>query len=208
MKTGGKARRSNTMDNLINAAVKLMLQKGFTATSVDEICEAAGVSKGSFFHYFESKEELAKAALNHFSNRRMQEFEAGPFHALPDPLDRLYGYLDYLKASIANPEAAKSCLIGNLTQELSLIHPEIRSVCHGNFSWHNRKLERLIEDAALAHPPRTVVDGESLAKYFYATMQGSFIFAKASQDVKGMVENIQHFKRYLQTLFPENTIAP
>ncbi len=203
MKTKEKVKRSGILDNIVVAAVKLMLEKGFTATSVEDICEAAGVTKGSFFHYFDSKEDLAKVAINHFSNCQIQGFEAGPFNALPDPLDRLYGFLDYMVSAIKNPEKIKSCLIGNLTQELSLTHPEIRSVCDENFSMHNRKLQRLIEDAVRAHPPRATVDAESLAKYFYATMQGSLIYVKASQDTKVMLDNIEHFRKYLQGLFAE-----
>ncbi|MGH8003502.1 MAG: TetR/AcrR family transcriptional regulator [Limisphaerales bacterium] len=203
MKTKEKVRRSETRGNLVAAAVKLMRDKGFTATSVDEICEAAGVTKGSFFHYFETKEELAKDDVDHFSKCQMQRFEAGSFNNLADPLDRLYGYLDYMANSIPkNPEVVKSCLIGNLTQELYLTNPEIRSVCAENFSWHNKKLQRLIEEAGRAHPPRAAVDAESLAQYFYATMQGSLIFAKAAQNTQVMLDNIEHFRNYLQTLFP------
>ncbi len=180
-----------------------MLEKGFTATSVDEICEAAGVTKGSFFHYFESKEDLAKDAINFFSSCQKQGFEAGPFNNLPDPLDRLYGFLDYMVAIIKNPEVVKSCLIGNLTQELSQTHPEIRHVCAENFFHHNKWLQDLMDNAARAHPPQTFVDTGSLAKYFYAIIQGSLILAKASQDSGGIVDNIEHFRKYLRTLFLE-----
>jgi len=183
------------------------LEKGFTATSVDEICEAASVTKGSFFHYFESKEGLAIVALQHFSNCQMERFEAGPYNAVPDPLDRLYGFLDFMITGVKNPEAPRSCLMGNLTQELSQTHSEIRSVCADNFSWHNRKLQNLIDDAVRAHPPKSEVGAESLAKYFYSVIQGSLIFVKAWQDTELMAANIEHFKRYLQTLFPEKMTA-
>ena len=57
---------SPTKEKLLEAAQQLMLAKGFPATTVDEICEAAGFTKGSFFHYFESKEHLGKEVLDRF----------------------------------------------------------------------------------------------------------------------------------------------
>jgi TetR/AcrR family transcriptional repressor of nem operon len=203
MKTREKSKHSNTRANLVEAAVKLMREKGFTATSVEDICEAAGVTKGSFFHYFKTKEELAKAAVNHFSSCQMQAFEAGSFHTLVDPLDRLYGYLDFIATSVRNSKVLKSCLIGNLTQELALTSPELRSVCAQNFSWHIAYLQSLIEDAARAHPPSAALDADGLARYFFAIVQGSHIFTKATQDTKGMLNNIEHFRKYLQGLFAE-----
>jgi TetR/AcrR family transcriptional repressor of nem operon len=180
-----------------------MLAKGFNATSVDEMCEEAGVTKGSFFHYFESKEGLAKEAVNYFSNSQMQHFEAGPYNSLTDPLDRLYGFLDFMMEGVKKSEVPPSCLIGNLSQELSRTHSEIRLVCDRNFSWHNQRIQNLIEEAMKSHPPKAEVNAASLAQYLTATIEGSLILTKASQDTSLMVENIQHFKRYLQTLFEE-----
>jgi len=194
---------SNTKDKILQAGIKLMLTKGFNATSVDEMCDEAGVTKGSFFHYFESKEELAKEAVNQFSLAQMQHFEAGPYNNLPDPLERLYGYLDFMIEGIKNSQTTLSCLIGNLTQELSQTHAEIRSVCHQNFSWHNQRLQNIIDDAVKAHPPQSEIDSASIAKYINATIQGSLILGKAAQNNLLMVENLEHAKKYLKTLFPE-----
>ena len=180
-----------------------MLAQGFNATSVDEMCQEAGVTKGSFFHYFETKEELAKEAVTYFSNSQMRQFESGPYNSLSDPLDRLYGFLDFMMEGVKNSKGPLSCLMGNLTQELSLTNSEIRSVCEHNFSWHNQRIQNLIEEAVKAHPPKTEVNSASLAKYLAAILQGSLLLTKATQDNTLMVENIQHFKRYLQTLFPE-----
>lgn len=194
---------SGTKEKILAAAVNLMLKQGFTATSVDEICEAAGVTKGSFFHYFDTKEELAKAALQSFSDSKMQKFESASYNTLPDPLDRLFGFVDFLISGIKNPLATPSCLIGNLTQELSQTHSEIRSVCNQSFSWHNQKIQNLIDDAVKAHPPKFKIDTTGIARYLTAVIQGSLILAKATQDNSLITENLRHFKRYLQTLFPE-----
>ncbi len=64
-------RNPPTKEKLLDTAIGLMLKKGFTATSVDEICQTAGLTKGSFFYYFESKEDLADAALHRFWQSQM-----------------------------------------------------------------------------------------------------------------------------------------
>ena len=61
-----------TREKLLETAQHLMLAKGYTATSVEEICEAADLTKGSFFHYFASKEDLGKAVLDRYVNTMFQ----------------------------------------------------------------------------------------------------------------------------------------
>ncbi len=83
-----------TRDALMEAAFGLVRRQGLTATSVDEICAAAGVSKGALFHHFKSKDELAAAAGYHWSAVTEPFFEAAPYHAPVDPLARVLGYID------------------------------------------------------------------------------------------------------------------
>src|SRR5271154_348217 len=82
-----------TKRKLVDAGVKLMRAQGFNATTVDEICSAAGVTKGGFFHYFKSKEEIAKSAVTRFSEGKAKDFQDAPFRKLADPLDRVFGRL-------------------------------------------------------------------------------------------------------------------
>src|SRR5271167_651780 len=83
-----------TKRKLVDAGVGLMRKQGFNATTVDDICSAAGVTKGGFFHYFKSKEDIAKAAMARFRDGKRQDFDNAPFRKLADPLDRVYGRLD------------------------------------------------------------------------------------------------------------------
>src|SRR6516162_5022333 len=79
---------SLTKQKLLDAALELMLAKGYTATSVDDVCTAAGLTKGSFFHYFESKEDLGKAVAERFYAGMHASLQSAPFLQEPDPLDR------------------------------------------------------------------------------------------------------------------------
>ena len=88
-----------TKRKLVDAGVSLMRKQGYNATTVDDICSAAGVTKGGFFHYFKSKEDIAKAAVVRFREGKRQDFDNAHFRKLADPLDRVFGRLDFAKAA-------------------------------------------------------------------------------------------------------------
>src|SRR3954452_17892940 len=93
-----KPAQASARDKLLDAALSLIRAKGYSATSVDDLCAAAGVTKGAFFHHFKSKEVLAVAAADHWSEKTGAFFAAAPYHQHKDPLERVLGYLDFRKA--------------------------------------------------------------------------------------------------------------
>src|SRR5919109_564238 len=93
---------AETKTKLLDAGQRLMLGRGFTATSVDQICTEAGVTKGGFFHHFRSKEDFAEAALEHYWATTQRMLQAAPFSELADPLERLHGYRDLFVAIAAD----------------------------------------------------------------------------------------------------------
>lgn len=219
---------------LLDAAMQLMLKQGYSATSVDEICQAAGLTKGSFFHYFQSKEELAKAAIGHFSSYQQQFFDQAPDRHSPDPLKRIRGRLDLMAGLCRQGCDAPCCLVGNLTQEMAVTHPEIRECCAQIFDAAEAEFRRDLEEAfaarAAARPaPRSGRAGKSAAKtaapvaaakvaastaqsadartlagLYMSLIQGSLLLAKARQDASILTANIEHFRRYLQTLLAQD----
>ncbi|MCI0394737.1 MAG: TetR/AcrR family transcriptional regulator [Chloroflexi bacterium] len=198
-----RVKDSSTKENLLDAAISLMLAKGYTATGVEEICQQAGVTKGSFFYYFKSKDDLAKAALNRFWQFQVQTLSQGPFNNLADPLAQALGYLDFFIALAGDPETPKSCLIGNLTQELAYTHPDIRANCEEIFAYHARQFQQMLDEAREKYAPASQLDTKSLAEYFLSVYEGSLILAKARQEPRILEENLRHFKNYLQSLFKE-----
>src|SRR5216683_394404 len=102
-----------TKRKLVDAGVNLMRSRGFNATTVDAICAAAGVTKGGFFHYFKSKEDLATAAVIRFHELKAKQFAEAPFRRLADPLRRVFGLLDFAKEASGGAKGlTKGCLIG------------------------------------------------------------------------------------------------
>ena len=194
--TSGGAR-----SKLLDAAVAIIRQKGYAATSVDELCARAGVTKGAFFHHFPSKDSLAVAAANYWQELSGALFAAAPYHRLNDPLDRILGYLDFRKAMLRGDVAEFSCLAGTMIQEAYQTHPDIRLACDATIGGHAATVESDIADAMKRYRIRAPWTAESLALHTQAVLQGAFILAKAKGHAAVAEDSIEHLRRYVELLF-------
>ena len=191
---------SRTRQKLLDAAEGLMLTKGYTATSVDDICEAAGLTKGSFFHYFKGKEHLGSLVVERFYASRREISKAASFHRKKDPLDRVFGHVDFFIKASHDP-AWKGCLLGTFVQELSQTHPQIRAVCAACLSDLAKSFKLDLDAAKKKYKVRAHWSTQSLAEHLIAVAQGGVILAKAKQDRKVFETSLLHFKEYLKRLF-------
>jgi TetR/AcrR family transcriptional repressor of nem operon len=186
---------------LLDAAVRVIRTKGYAASTLDDICKSAGLTKGSFFHHFESKEELAVEAARRFAEVADGLFANAPYRALADPLDRLLGYVDFRRAILQGALPEFTCLLGTMVQEVYETHPSIREACDRHISDHAATLTSDIAEARRRYAPRARWSAESLALFTQATIQGAFILAKASGGPEAAHECLAHLRRYLELLF-------
>lgn len=187
---------------LLDAAMQMIRAQGYSATTVDDICRAAGFTKGAFFHHFRSKEDLAIASAAHFSAMAETLFAAAPYHALPDPLDRLLGYIDFRSAIIDGPIPQFTCLLGTMVQEAYDTHPAIRQACDIHIGAHAARVARDIEAAKALYAPDATWSALSLALYTQAVLQGAFVLAKAKNGPEIARDCVSHLRRYIESLFP------
>ena len=196
---------------LLDASLHIIRSKGYEATTVDDICAAAGLSKGSFFHHFKSKEDLAVAAADFWIVGTTALFASAPYHAPADPLDRLLAYVDFRKSLLMGDLPEYTCLVGTMVQETYETHPAIRQICETSITGHAATLVPDIEAAIRQRGVRGDWTAESLALYTQATIQGAFILAKAKLSREVAAQCIDHLRRYLELLFspihPQNQIA-
>ena len=204
------ARTANpkTRDSLMEAAFGLVRRKGLAATSVDEICVAAGVSKGAFFHHFKSKDELAAATAQHWSDVTEPFFADAPFHEADDPVERLLGYVDLRAQMMAGDIAAFSCVVGTMVQEAWATSPAVQAGAWDSMSRHAEALVPDIEAAKAARGIGDQLDARSLALHTVAVVQGAFILAKASGDPATSAETVRHLRRYIEMLFGRAAPSP
>ncbi len=192
---------SPTKEKLLDAAQRLMLAKGFPATTVEEICETAGLTKGSFFHYFESKDDLGKAVLDRYAQRGLGALDTASFRRQSDPLKRIIASIDFWIDRINDPSMECGCLLGHFAQELSDTHPAIRAQCAQYFDRWTQMLKQDFEEAKSANRPRAQIDTQGLAEHYVAVLEGALLMAKAKRDRKIFERNLTHLKRYIRTVF-------
>ena len=197
------ATQHNSKIKLLDAALQVIRAKGYAATTVDDICHQAGVTKGSFFHHFKSKDELALSATAHWEAMTEGFFAAAPYHKPSDPLDRLLGYVQFRGAILTGELPDYTCLLGTLVQETYATHPEIRAACDRGMSRHIAELTRDIAAAKELYAPKARWSAESVGYFIQAALQGSFIFAKAKQSPEVVRDNLAHLRRYLRALFDQ-----
>jgi len=186
---------------LLEAATKLIRTNGYTSTTVDDLCVQAGVSKGTFFHNFDSKEDLAVAAAERWSDVTSAFFKSAPYHQKKDPLDRVLGYIRFRKEILRGDLPEFTCLVGTMAQEVYSTHPEINQACFQSIFQHAETLKSDIEEAKKLYAPRARWTPQSLALHTQAVIQGSFILAKAGGNVKFAADSIDHLEKYIQLLF-------
>ena len=194
--------RNDNRTRLLDAGSTVIRAKGYTATTVDDICAEAGVTKGSFFHHFKSKEDLVLGAVAHWNQWTEAVFAGADYRRLEDPLQRVLGYVD-LRLAILDREIPEfTCFLGTLVQETYATHPAVREACDRGMSTHIAGLTRDLEAAKQLHAPKASWSAESVGYFIQAVLQGSFIFAKAKQDSEVARQNLAHLRRYLLSLFP------
>ena len=186
---------------LLEATLRVVRAKGYTATRVEDVCAAAGLTKGSFFHHFRSKEDLALSAVAHWEEFTRAFFADAPYHRPADPLDRVLAYVDFRKSILTGELPEYTCFAGTIIQEAYATHPELAAACARNIGGHARTLEADIEEAMRRHAVGGDWSAESLALHMQAVIQGSFILAKAKGGATVAAACLDHLRRYLELLF-------
>jgi TetR/AcrR family transcriptional repressor of nem operon len=195
-KSGATARQK-----LLDAALSLIRTRGYEATTVDDLCAAAGVTKGAFFHHFDSKEALAVAAAEYWSETTAAFFAAASYHRHADPLQRVLGYIDFRKAVLTGKVPEFTCLVGTMVQEVYESSPAIREACDLSISGHAATLEPDIAEAMARYRVRLDCTAASLALHTQAVLQGAYVLAKAKGNAAIAAESIDHLRRYVVQLF-------
>jgi TetR/AcrR family transcriptional regulator, transcriptional repressor for nem operon len=193
-------KNTHARERLLETARDMIRTKGFTATTVDDLCRGAGVTKGAFFHHFRSKEEIGVEAANFWSETTSALFAGAPYHQPPDPFDRLIAYLEFRKVLLAGDVPDFTCLVGTMVQETYESAPTIRDACDASITGHAMTLVPDIRAAMDEHGVIGVA-AESLAMHTQAVLQGAFILAKGRGSSEIASDMVDHLIRYVRLLF-------
>lgn len=179
-------------DKVVTALIQLVVRQGFAATSIDQICGAANVSKGAFFHHFKNKNEAVVAALDIFFDQRMAA-QASYLEGSAAALDRVLRQI----AFVTTPAATKyqGCLLGVMALESGLTHPDLSALCTRLF---DRWIGEFAQDLMYAAPRLTEQQATQAARAFIATIEGGLMMTRCGADLSYLRDALCHFKAQLE----------
>ncbi|CAM3619748.1 MULTISPECIES: TetR/AcrR family transcriptional regulator [Halomonas] len=189
-----------TRDKLIDSGAQLISQQGYNATGINAVLKTCGVPKGSFYHYFSSKEDFGLAVIERFATT----YDASLVTLLEDsntpPLERLRRYFASGRDYMHECDHATGCLIGNLGQELSGQSDTFRDALNLVFQRWEQRLVNCLQDAQTRGDIATHTAPEALASFILTGWEGAILRAKTLKSVEPM----DHFETILfkQVLVP------
>ncbi len=191
---------------ILAVARTLVLTKGFPATTLDEICEKADVTKGGFYYHFASKDQLALELVEHHFDQLSSALMEGAYRELDDPKDRLLGFLDRTAEVMQGPVLKDGCILGVLTLDMAETQEETRIALSQRFSDLEAFLEKdfqaALRESGVKDPTSTAT---GLARQFLMVLEGSIVLSKAHKNPEVLLEGLRFFKLSLEAVLNTNS---
>ncbi len=196
---------TETRQQIMDTAQGMILERGFSGTSVDHVINSLGLTKGAFFHHFNSKDDLATALIQRFVDegiRTFDEFMGRARKFSDDPLQQLLLLAGLYEEQFDGlEEPYEGCLMAAYVYELEQFGEHVRPIISAEFLHWRRELTVLLGQIAKRYPPRAEVDLVALADMFISTFEGAFVVSKALQDPQVTAQQLRLYKTFIETLF-------
>lgn len=184
------ATRENTKSVLIETGIDIMLEKGYTATGLSEVLSTARVPKGSFYYYFQSKEDFGLQIINYFDERYVAELDRVLNDETLTPLERMQKYVSDSIEKAQARKCSRGCLIATLSQEMADQSEVFRARLAQIMQKRSETFARCLQAAKDAGQVPQDVCVNMAAEFFLCSFEGAIMRAKTMQDVKPL-ETIQ-----------------
>lgn len=189
----------------MDAAEALILDQGFAGTSVQEVIERAGITKGTFFYHFDTKQELAHALVDRYAAMDRQHLEEGMARAErehEDPLEQMVAFVrGFEEEAEALTEPYPGCLFASYCYQHGLFDPRTMEVVDEAVLLWRRRLTRKLREVAERHPPRDHVDLEALADMLWVIFEGAFILSRTLDEAQAVARQLGLYRVALRQLF-------
>jgi len=197
--------KASARDRIMDLAEAAVLQKGFGATSIDELVAGAGITKSGFFYHFKDKGDLAKALLERYLERdhailedifnRSRELHEDPLHSFLIALKLFAELLESL------PESHPGCLAAAFCYQDQLFSREIRDLnAEGILAWRRRLLGYL-EEIAVLYPPRFEIDLVTAADMLATLVEGGIILSRVLKEQDVLAQQVLLYRSFIQSAF-------
>lgn len=197
--------RAGKREQILDVAGFSIVEKGFAATSIEEIVVQVGITKSGFFYHFSDKNELAKALLRRYID--MEEAILHDIETRADELseDPLHGFLISLKllAELLEdlPNGHPGCLIASYCYQSQLFSADIRELnAQALLAWRTR-FQRRLEKIAEVYPPRMQVDLADVADMLSAVADGGIVLSRVLHDKDILPRQVMLYREFVRMLF-------
>ncbi|MGF6691854.1 TetR/AcrR family transcriptional regulator [Pseudomonas sp. D(2018)] len=173
---------ADTRAALIRCGMEILTEQGFMSTGIDAVLKRVGVPKGSFYHYFDSKEAFGQAVLESYAGYFAHKLDRYLLQEDVPPLQRLCNFVEDAKAGMLRHAFCRGCLVGNLGQEVAILPEGFRLELEAILcSWQDR-LAQCLREACAAGELSAKADCEGLAAFFWIGWEGAVLRARLTRD--------------------------
>ena len=199
------AERVSTRDRIIDTAERLILEQGYVGTSIEDILQQIGLTKGGFFYHFKSKADLGRAVVEKFAEKDFglfQELSRQADASTADPLESTLALLKMFESFVTSAdEPPGGCIFASYIYESAQFDRGIKDFIRQGFKdWGGMYVARFDAIKAI-YPPSQPVDSAELSETLMSIYEGAFIMAKAFDDPQIVVRTSRQFRQYLELLF-------
>ena len=190
-----KVSRENqdTKAELIRSGLEQLTENGFASSGIDQILKKVGVPKGSFYHYFASKEAFGQAVIENYANYFENKLDACLLDESYPPLTRISNFVEDAKIGMIRHQFKRGCLVGNLGQEVDLLPESFRQQLIDIFLCWQHRLANCLKAAQMQGEISATANCELLAEYFWIGWEGAVSRAKLVQNTKPLENYLNHF---------------
>jgi len=194
-----------TRQRILDAAQAMILSRGYAGTSLDYLINSLGLTKGAFFHHFDSKSDLARHLIRRFSDdgvNLFKDIQARAEKLSDDPLQQvliIIGLYSELFEGLTEPYPG--CLLAAYVYEMQLFDEDLKPIINEEFLLVRKELAALFKRIQKQYPPRAEFDPVALADMFMSTFEGAFVMSKSLNEPDVTVQQLKLYKTFIETLF-------
>ncbi len=194
-----------TRDRIVEAALYLFWLQGYAGTGLAEILARAKANAGSFYYFFKTKEELLLAVLDLYVRTLMPVVVQPVLSQISDPIERVFGILDFYRRNLIATGCTYGCPIGRLALEIPEEQHRIHKRLADNFDGWTAAVQSCLEAARDRLPSDTNL--ETLSKFVLTVMEGGVMQARAHRAIAPFDASVEHLRSYFNLLISQRERA-
>ena len=205
MDSAAQTKGERTRERILDVAYQSIVEKGFAATSIEELVEAAGITKSGFFYHFRDKNDMARQLFDRFLAEDVaiiDTLEKRAHELSDDPLQCFLIFLNLYAQMMDDMETLHpGCMVASITYQERMFDADVRQMNIDYLTRMRERFTRWLEEIAAVNPPRQEVDLPSLADNLTGIVEGAIILSKAFNDEGLMGRQTRLYRNHIKLLF-------